>query len=442
MAEAVDVCSLPVAGNALCSAVGAVADPVGTIASKGTDEVGKWLVGGVTHAGTSLISSVDKILDATTTPNLAASWFVQNYNVVFGIAFVVVAITFMIQIISSLIRREPGMLGRAVSGSAIGVIGGFAILAVCQIALVATDQLSAGMLTASGGTSVGDSLSKTFASSMGGMTGVNWLLGVLLGLLFVIGVIMLWITMFLREIAIYVLAVFAPIAFAGYGWDRTRTWLRRWGEIVAALIFSKLVIYIIFILGLSMLGGAGTGGTGGVSDLLGGACLLIMSAFAPWATHRFISFAGDAAQDVHAHTSPGGHVAGPAIAAGAATMAVGSKVATTVVGGVTGGPVGAAAGAASPSGGKEAAQGLATAGGTNSGGSGGGGEGAGSPGSSSLPAEQPGAAAPEGSGGGSGSGAGGGGSPVGPPSPAPAAASPSGSGGSAGASSGAAAAAV
>ena len=126
----------------------------------------------------------------------------------------------------------------------------------------------------------------------------------LLGLLFIVGAVMLWVAMFLREISIYVLAVFAPIAFAGYGWDRTRSWLRRWGEIVAALIFSKLVIYVIFVLGMAMVSapGSASGVAAAISQLLGGACLLFMAAVSPWATHRFISFAGNAARAMRTST--------------------------------------------------------------------------------------------------------------------------------------------
>lgn len=331
-------------------AVGTVTDPAGTAknvlsttARAATDQINTWLVNGVAGAGEKLIDGLDRLLGSATSPHLDAAWFVSNYDLVLGIAVVVAAVTFLIQIFSSLIRREPGMLTRAVAGSAVGVIGGFAILSLCQVALSATDALCTGLLHASGSGSLGASLSHMWGSSVTQMSPGAWLLAVLLGLLFIIAAVMLWVAMFLREISIYVLAVFAPIAFAGYGWDRTRAWLRRWGEIVAALIFSKLVIYIVFILGVAMMAQAGTGsGTAAnITQLLGGACLLFLAALAPWATHRFISFAGAAAGDVHEHASPKGAAGAGATIGMTGAMAVGR----TIGGGVVGGPAGAAAGA-------------------------------------------------------------------------------------------------
>lgn len=364
MAATIGCDSLPI-GSQICNSVtGAVTDPAGTIAHAATDNVAKWLVSGVSGAGAKLIDGLDHLVTSSTTPHLDASWFMSNYNLVLGIALVVAAVTFIIQIVTSLIRREPGMLSRAVTGSAVGVIGGFVILSLCQLCLSGTDELCSGVLHASGSGSLGSSLTAMWGTSMSALGPGQWLLAVLLGLLFIIGAVMLWVAMFLREISIYVLAVFAPIAFAGYGWDRTRSWLRRWGEIVAALVFSKLVIYIIFILGMAMMSAAGSapGVAASISQLLGGACLLFMAAVSPWATHRFISFAGNASADAHEHGSPRGAVGAAAMTGVTTAMVVGKKVGNTAVGGALGGAPGAAMGAAQPAGGSQVTQQVANAG--------------------------------------------------------------------------------
>lgn len=390
MAASVGCDSLPV-GSQICSDVtGAITDPAGTVAHAATDTVAKWLVDGVSGAGAKLIDGLDHLVTSATTPSLGASWFLSNYDLVLGIALVVAAVTFLIQVLTSLIRREPGMLGRAVTGSAVGVIGGFVILSVCQLCLTGTDDLCAGMLRASGSGSLGSSLTTMWGTSMTTLGPGQWLLAVVLGMLFIVGAVMLWVAMFLREISIYVLAVFAPIAFAGYGWDRTRSWLRRWGEIVAALVFSKLVIYIIFILGMAMVSAAGSasGVAAAISQLLGGACLLFMAAVSPWATHRFISFAGSASADAHEHGSPRSAVGAAAMTGVTTAMVVGKKVGNTAVGGAVGGAPGAAMGAAQPAGGGQVAQQAANAGApasTPSSSSGGGSAGGTGGGSSSSP---------------------------------------------------------
>ena len=67
-----------------------------------------------------------------------------------------------------------------------------------------------------------------------------------------------------RKVLIVMTAVFAPLAFAGSLADITVAWTRRWVELTLALIFSKVVLVLIFVLGYFMLvGGAGQAGSGG-----------------------------------------------------------------------------------------------------------------------------------------------------------------------------------
>jgi len=109
------------------------------------------------------------------------------------------------------------------------------------------------------------------------------------------------------------IAVFAPIAFAGAIWDHTRIWLRRWIEIVAALVFCKVVIVVVFVVGASAFGGVGPATpdapasppsgdpptvAGSLSDLLVGLLLLSIAVFSPWLTWRFVHWSGMEAASV------------------------------------------------------------------------------------------------------------------------------------------------
>jgi amino acid permease len=71
----------------------------------------------------------------------------------------------------------------------------------------------------------------------------------LVGLALIVGFILLWGVMLFRKAALVLIAVFAPIAFARSAWDPTRVWTRRWLEIVAALVFCKVVIIVVFVFG-------------------------------------------------------------------------------------------------------------------------------------------------------------------------------------------------
>jgi len=51
------------------------------------------------------------------------------------------------------------------------------------------------------------------------------------------------------------------VAFAGAVWDHTRVWTRRWIEAVVVLVFCKVVIVVVFALGVSAFGSEPTGAT-------------------------------------------------------------------------------------------------------------------------------------------------------------------------------------
>jgi hypothetical protein len=81
---------------------------------------------------------------------------------------------------------------------------------------------------------------------------------------------------------------------ASFTWSSTRHWLRRWIEIVGALLFSKIAMAVVFVLGLSATGATSQGNNpADLSTFLAGVLLLAMAAFAPAATFSFIHWAGD-----------------------------------------------------------------------------------------------------------------------------------------------------
>src|SRR5690242_7936229 len=66
-----------------------------------------------------------------------------------------------------------------------------------------------------------------------------------------------------RQVLIVVTAVFAPLAFAGSLADITVAWTRRWVETTVALIVAKLILVLIFVVGLGLLvDGVGQAGRG------------------------------------------------------------------------------------------------------------------------------------------------------------------------------------
>jgi hypothetical protein len=96
---------------------------------------------------------------------------------------------------------------------------------------------------------------------------------------------------------IIITAVYAPIAFAGGVADLSRGWVRKWLEAMLALVFSKLILIIIFVIGLGVLGGMGsaTGGTplNSITGEITGLLILLVAGFSPWMALRLVHFTGD-----------------------------------------------------------------------------------------------------------------------------------------------------
>ena len=161
-------------------------------------------------------------------------------------------------------RREPGGLGRAVVGVGKAMLGSALTIAITQLALLAIDQICT-VIAASAGTWV-EGAARRFLE-------LTWLAGpaagpvlqMMLGIAIIIGSLLLWAVLLFRKAAVLLVAVFAPVAFAGAVWDQTRGWSRRWIEAMAALVLCKVVIVVVFVLGLSAFATDGTTQTAGLS---------------------------------------------------------------------------------------------------------------------------------------------------------------------------------
>jgi hypothetical protein len=361
MAALPDLCTGPL--DPVCTAATGVVDAAGSAVSES-------ILGGLGAAFVTAAEQVSSaaltVLDATTAVDTSASWLRANVAVLAAVTLPAVVGLFVLQVLTSVLRREPGGLARAVIGVAKAVLGaGFAVV-VTQSALLATDQVCQAIAAASG---------LTVRDAAARFVDLTWLAGpssgpvlqLVLGGTLIVGFLLLWGVLLFRKAALILVIVFAPVAFAGLAWDQTRVWARRWIEIVAALVLSKVVIVVVFVVGASAFSGtgpdAGTGSapasetSGSLSDLLAGLLLLSIAVLAPWLTWRFVHWTGMEAASVMHGAVAAGPIPRTARAAGNQARFAAQSVATGMVLGPGGAAAGAgaraatvaAAGAASPS---------------------------------------------------------------------------------------------
>ena len=308
------VCDLPLM-NSVCDAVDFANNPAGTI----TNGIGAWIAESMGDMAASGADLAAKGVNATTTIDLNAGWFRSNYELILPIGLVLTVGTFCLQLILAAWRRDERALAQAAVGTMTGVLFSFCAISFTAVAVTVVDALSNGLFQAAN-TSVGDAVRRIIkVNELGAMYGLGWGVPALVALGCAIGAFMYWAVMVARKVGVLVLVTLAIFAGAGGGWEAAKRWRRGWIEATATLIVSKLLMTIVFLLGVSAMGQTDSkDGISALSDALAGLTIMVLVLLCPYATYKFVHWAteGGGGDDLH-RTG----VAGVAVAAGAAKTA-------------------------------------------------------------------------------------------------------------------------
>lgn len=275
----------------------------GTVAKSVAGDAFQSIAASFGQAAQSAVNWLWTQIDSATAVNLGGSAFNLELGIVMTITGVVAVGLFVLQIIKSALKREPGGLGRAVKGLFVAFIGGGLAIAVVNIMLAVTDKLSNGIVKMATGTDVvglGHLLLDT--ASLGEITGSPGIL-LTLSLAVIAATAIVYAALVVRKVLLVITAVFAPLAFAGSLADITVSWTRRWIETTAALIVSKLILVLIFLTGYGMLidgvGQTNSGSTQQITQMVSGILVLSLAGFSPWLALKVVHFTGDHAQQLH-----------------------------------------------------------------------------------------------------------------------------------------------
>lgn len=318
-------CDLPGADH-LCSLPG---DVVGGAAGAAGDAIMRGVTAWVTNLAVWITTRVGELIAATTGPDVQSDWFERQYGAMLGVAGMLAVPLLLLAGIQAVIRQDLWMLVRAAFGYlpmafilAAGAVVG------AQLLVVITDDLSRALLAGFGNGSdnllgnVADAFSTAIEDD--GQDAVP-LFGIFLGaLVLAIGSIVLWLELVIRDAIIYIAVFFLPLTFVAMIWPATGRYARRLVEFLVAVILAKLVIVAIIGLAAAALTHSGAfepaTAPGADDDLfqrmVGGAALLILAAYSPFALLRAIPLIEAAAHSVGQNRSTMG---GAAAAAGMQT---------------------------------------------------------------------------------------------------------------------------
>lgn len=283
------VCDIPVIAD-VCQSVGS---GVASLVAAPFD----WLAHTLGGAAAWFFEAVWTVFDTTTLVDVTGAQYIQVYNLLFGVALFVMLVFFCLQLITGLAHRDPTALSRAAIGLGKSVLGSFVAITLTATLLEITDRLAIGIVQATGNTmeGMGDRIALMATGLMAvnvASPGVGAILTIFLAGLAIAATAIVWFSLLIRKALLLVAIVFAPIALAGFSWDAARGWFGKWVAFVVALVFSKLVLVVLFLVAVNQTAAPIDLDLASISDPIAGVVLMLVAAFAPYMTYKFISFVG------------------------------------------------------------------------------------------------------------------------------------------------------
>src|SRR5690606_5326008 len=291
-------------------------------------------------------------VNTTTKVDLNAGWFRDNYEMLLPLGLVLLVATFCAQLVRAAIRRDGQALTQAFTGTASGVLFAFCAIALTTVAIEVVDAVSDGLFKAAH-LNIESAVRRVVkVSQIGALSGLGWLVPVVTGLGAAIGAFLYWCVMMVRKVGILVMVTLAVFASAGGGWEVARRWRKGWIEATATLVVSKLLMTVIFVLGIAAMGKTeANDGIAALADVMSGIVIMVLVLLCPYAVFKFVHWAADGTDGESIHRAGG---AGAQIAKAHAEKAArkaAAAAATAGTGGAAAGAGGAAAmGSAAPQG--------------------------------------------------------------------------------------------
>jgi hypothetical protein len=318
-------------GNPVGDACNAVTDPVldvlpnpldpvkdaaGALGQGIFDQITSWAADGAVW----LLGRVVALTNKTTSPNLLNKGFVQQYRQMAQIASVLAVLMLIFAALEGLGRGDAGMLWRVfLVNVPVAALATSAAYVVVQLMVATTDGFSeviarstaedtrtffksAIEALSSAGAGAGTAAAGPGVATAQGAVAVPLFVGFIAAIVVAFAAFLVWIELLMRDAAIYAVALFMPMAIAASIWPRWSSALRRTGELLIVVVFSKFVIVSIIALAASLL--ANTGGK--VEAILAAGALMMLACFAPFVLFKLVPFAEGAISSAYNRQGAGG----------------------------------------------------------------------------------------------------------------------------------------
>jgi hypothetical protein len=303
--DACEAVTDPILGAASDKILGPLKDAAASIGKGVFNQVTAWVADGAVW----LVGEVAALSEKTTSPNLLSKGFLQQYRLMAMIAAFMAALMLIFAVFEALGRGDAGMLWRTfLVNVPLAAIATTAAYVVVQLLIATCDGLcvaishSAGPDSkeffkgaiealaeagASGGKAAEAAGAPPGATKAAGSVAVPLFVGFIAAIVAAFAAFFVWIELLMRDAAIYVVALFMPLAIAASIWPRWVSALRRTCELLIVVVFSKFVIVAIIALAGSLL----AKNEGAVEHVLAAGAMLLLACFAPFVLYKLVPFA-------------------------------------------------------------------------------------------------------------------------------------------------------
>ncbi|MER7851389.1 ATP-binding protein [Streptomyces bacillaris] len=298
-------CDFPLADK-LCS-VGDAVD----FASNPAKSIGDWMAKSAGEVAAAAADLAAEAVDTTTNVDLRAGWFIDNYETLLPLGLVLLVATFCAQLVRAAIKRDGQALTQAFTGTASGVLFAFCAIAFTTVAVEVVDAISDGLFKAAN-LNIESAVRRIVkVNQIAALTPLGWLVPVIVGLGAAVGAFLYWCVMMVRKVGILVMVTLAIFAAAGGGWEAARRWRRGWIEATATLVVSKLLMTIIFVLGIAAMGESEADeGVAALADVMSGIVIMVLVLLCPYAVFKFVHWAADTdGESIHRAGGAGAQIA-------------------------------------------------------------------------------------------------------------------------------------
>ncbi len=252
------------------------------IASTIFDVLCNWLVGGATY----LLRELGNAISSTTTPQIGAPFYARQLAVMAVVGGAIALPLVLVTTIQAVVQHDGSLLVRMVLVKLpTSLLFTGCIVQLIQLSLAAVDSVCGAMWHAAGvSSSEGLSHLAHFVAGLPHITGaIGSAVAAAVGGMVIVVAFVLWLELALRSASIEIATLFLPIVMVGLIWPVTSHWARRLGEVLAALVVSKLAIVAVLALSVAQLGSFS-----GLDAVVTGVALLLLATLAPYALFKLV----------------------------------------------------------------------------------------------------------------------------------------------------------